>query len=96
MFPAVMKQLVEEIRTTFTADSEINFRNTANLPYLAAVIEESLRMYPPFVTKLPRLVPPGGGIVDGHWLPENVEICFFFAARLSTLLDTPSVLSLNS
>lgn len=42
------------------------------LPYLNAVIEETLRVYPPVVTHVPRVVPKGGATVDGHFLPENV------------------------
>jgi cytochrome P450 len=53
--PAAMKQLVEEIRTAFTADNEITFKNS-NLPYLGLVIEESLRLHPPAAIGLPRVV----------------------------------------
>lgn len=70
--PLIMSQLVSEIRTTFAKEDEITFRNAATLPYLAAVIEESLRMHPPFVTSLARIMPPGGSMVDGHYVPGGV------------------------
>jgi len=71
--PLTMSRLVSEIRSTFAKEDEITFRNVASLPYLAAVIEESLRMHPPFVTSLARIVPPDGSIVDGHYVPGGVR-----------------------
>lgn len=69
-----MRQLIAEIRSTFDKDTDITFRGAASLTYLAAVIEESLRMYPPFVTSLARTVPAGGSTIDGQYIPEGV--CF--------------------
>ena len=84
--PTVKQKLVEEIHTAFTADSEINFDKTANLSYLNAVVEESLRKHPPVVTKVPRIVPPGGAVIDGHWIPGNVEIYPFSLFPVSSNL----------
>lgn len=69
-----MAKLTTEIRSAFTQDSNMTFRSLEDLQYLVAVINESLRMYPPFVTSLARLVPEGGALVSGHFVPENV--CF--------------------
>ncbi len=78
-----MKRLTEEIRGAFASEQEIIFSKTAQLAYLAAVIEESLRIYPPFVTSLARSVPRGGDTVAGLWIPENVNnadpYCSLFA-----------------
>ena len=71
--PSTMKHLTSEIRAAFTTDNQITFSETAKLPYLAAVIEETFRIYPPFVTSRARLAPPGGDTVDGHCIPENVK-----------------------
>ena len=67
-----MRRLIEEICDAFHLDDEITFASTSKLSYLNAVLQESLRIYPPFVTSLVRVTPPGGGNVDGHWIPENV------------------------
>lgn len=73
--PHVMSRLGAEIRSNFKQDSDMTFRAVEELKYMNAVIEESLRIYPPFVTSLSRLVPQGGAAVDGHFLPEDVSIC---------------------
>ncbi|KAF2186550.1 benzoate 4-monooxygenase cytochrome P450 [Zopfia rhizophila CBS 207.26] len=72
--PIVLQRLLTEIRTCFSADADINFNSTAQLSYLNAVIEEGLRVYPPLVTGLCRLPPPGGDIVDGHFVPEGTTV----------------------
>jgi hypothetical protein len=71
--PSTMKHLTSEIRAAFTTDNQITFSETAKLLYLAAVIEETFRIYPPLVTNRARIVPPGGDTVDGHRIPENVK-----------------------
>lgn len=68
-----MSQLVSEIRTVFKKESDITFRSMIGLTYLAAVIEESLRMYPPFVTSLARVVPQGGAVINGQFVAEGVR-----------------------
>ena len=44
-----------------------------NLPYLAAVINETLRIHHPTSINLPRVVPPEGPIIDGRWIPGGVR-----------------------
>jgi cytochrome P450 len=75
--PDKKNRLLEEIRTPFSYDSEITFTSTATLRYLKAVIEEGLRLYPPFVTVLSRECPMNGAIIDGHFVPEKVRQLYF-------------------
>lgn len=44
------------------------------MPYLAAVIEETLRLYPPVAAGLRRIVPKGGATIDEYFVPENVSL----------------------
>ena len=70
--PHAMARLTTEIRSAFMQDGDMTFRSLGNLEYLTAVIDEALRMYPPFVTSLTRRVPRGGALVNGQFVPENV------------------------
>ncbi|KAJ5555406.1 hypothetical protein N7535_007841 [Penicillium sp. DV-2018c] len=79
--PHVMAQLVTEVRSAFTQDSDMTFRAVEQLKYMTAVINESLRIYPPFVTSLSRVVPQGGAVVDGHFVPEGTIVaCHHYAS----------------
>lgn len=72
--PEVMQRLKAEIRAAFKSYSEIDAQSTIRLSYLRAVILEGLRIYPPLPLGLPRIVPEGGDIVDGHFLPAGVVV----------------------
>ncbi|KAJ5765369.1 hypothetical protein N7520_004928 [Penicillium odoratum] len=79
--PLAMHQLVTEIRSAFAKDTDITFSGAASLAYLAAVIEESLRIYPPFVTSLARVVPTGGSTIEDHYIPEGTTVaCHHYAS----------------
>ncbi|KJZ76025.1 hypothetical protein HIM_04481 [Hirsutella minnesotensis 3608] len=60
-------RLTEELRSNPEAPLE-------QLPFLDAVVCETLRCYPAIPMSLPRLVPSGGRIVDGTWLPEGTIV----------------------
>ena len=70
--PRINKLLQAEIRKSFNFYGEINAQSTARLKYLQAVILEGLRMYPPLPFALPRVVPEGGDVVDGRFVPGGV------------------------
>ena len=71
--PEVMAKLVAEIRSTFAHDVDITIARVSQLKYLLAVLEESMRVYPPLPSGLNRLVPDGGEIVCGKWIPGGVS-----------------------
>jgi cytochrome P450 len=70
--PRVLKKLQAEIRNSFAADEEITMISVSHLAYLDAVIEESLRLYPPVPIALNRMTPPEGAEICGEWVPGNV------------------------
>lgn len=72
--PQIMAKLQEEITGSFKHYTDINGASTASLKYLHAVALEGLRLYPPLPFALPRIVPAGGDIVDGHFLPAGVGL----------------------
>jgi averantin hydroxylase len=70
--PDVMAKLVAEIRTTFKSNSEIDLFTVGKLEYMLALLDETMRLYPP-VTSLPnRVAPRGGQIVCGEFVTEGV------------------------
>ena len=71
--PEAMAQLREEIRKSFSHESEVTADNVEGLPYLNGVIQEGLRLCPPVALGMPRLVPEGGSTVSGNMLPGGVS-----------------------
>lgn len=77
--PAVLAKLAREVRTSFQSEDEIDLVSTQRLKYLHAVLEESLRFFPPAVGSMPRRIMPGGDqIVDRH-VPGGVRFLSSFS-----------------
>ncbi|PQE22673.1 cytochrome P450 1 protein [Rutstroemia sp. NJR-2017a BVV2] len=72
--PKCLETLQREIRTTFTTEEQITNDSTTSLPYLTAVLNESLRMSPPLPDSLRREVPPGGATIAGHFIPGGTTV----------------------
>ena len=71
--PTDLSRLTSEIRTAFSKESEMTMENVARLPYLNAVINESLRLGSSIPGLLTRIVPAPGAWVCGYWLPTGVS-----------------------
>ena len=71
--PDVLQRLNDEVRTVFPSAADITIAAANKLPYLIAVLEESLRMHPPVPAGSPRIVPPGGSTISGCWVPGGVS-----------------------
>jgi cytochrome P450 len=74
--PACLKRATEEVRTAFTTDPSITMSATTatRLPYLAAVLQETLRLYNPAPLMPHRRVNAGGEVIAGRFLPEDAII----------------------
>ncbi|KAF3761239.1 cytochrome P450 [Cryphonectria parasitica EP155] len=73
-----LKRLREELDTVpRNTKGMLEFQNVRNLPYLTAVIKESLRVSTPIPGNLPRVVPKGGAYVGGTFIPPKsiVSVC---------------------
>lgn len=84
--PETYKKLTQEIRGSFGSSEEIGLASTTNLPYLQAVIEESLRLYPPAPAGFPRQVPESGAFISNQFVPGGVRTPLVFP---SISLDSP-------
>ncbi|KAH6654810.1 cytochrome P450, partial [Truncatella angustata] len=69
--PALAK-LQTELRSTFSEFSQITGDSVTPLPYLGAVIEEGLRLFPPAGFGLPRICP--GATIDGYYIPAGTTV----------------------
>lgn len=76
--PASLDKLRNEIasyRKAHGATTErLAFKNAQELPYLMAVIKEALRMHPATGLPMWRVVPDGGAVVAGHYLPGGATV----------------------
>ncbi|WYZ44180.1 hypothetical protein EsH8_VII_000616 [Colletotrichum jinshuiense] len=72
--PEKMKKLTDEVRTTFQSGEEIDLTSVNKLSYMLACLDETLRVYPPVPTGLPRIVPKGGATIAGKFVPEDTTV----------------------
>jgi cytochrome P450 len=89
--PRVLQKLQEEIRTMFASSDAITVKATGDLPYLNAVVNESLRAFPVASYITPRVAPKGGIVVDGNVMPEGTYMTMgqWYMGRSATHFDNP-------
>lgn len=62
-----------QLRTEIDGVGEVtSYQSALKLPYLQAVIREALRLHPATGLPLGRVVPRGGTVIVGKYLPEGV------------------------
>ena len=71
-YPRTFDRLKSEIRDNFSSLKQLTNDALQPLPYLHAVIEETLRLHTNGAFGLPRISP--GDTVDGHYIPQGVRI----------------------
>ncbi|XXH04551.1 hypothetical protein Hte_010968 [Hypoxylon texense] len=72
--PEKLARLTQEVRSSFKSDDEITLTSVGNLHYMFAVLNESLRRYPPATGDLPRIVPKGGTTILGKHVAEGTAV----------------------
>ncbi|KAI0974801.1 isotrichodermin C-15 hydroxylase [Xylaria arbuscula] len=72
--PDILEKLKHEVRSTFKDSSEININTVGNLKYMLAILNESLRLYPPVTAGLVRTTPKGGAEIAGTFVPEGIFV----------------------
>ena len=74
MHPDVQSKLLSELSSAFKCRNEVNMAALSKLPYLNAVLEECLRIYPPSAFNQARIVPSQGAIVCGEMVPPGTAV----------------------
>ncbi|KAJ4861384.1 cytochrome p450 domain-containing protein [Trichoderma breve] len=69
--PEVLQKTMDEVRSSFSNEGEIDLLSVQKLGYMMAVLQEALRMYPPVPTAIPRKTQPGGDVICGQYVPAN-------------------------
>lgn len=92
--PETLARLQEEVRNAFPADQAVRYEpgdTLAQLAYLRACIDESLRLTPPTPGHLPREVITHGLEVDGAWVPpgSSVGVSAYSVHRNETYFSEP-------
>lgn len=90
--PAVMRTLRAEIDGVLAADEVVApYQKVKYLPYLRAVLDESLRLTPPTSFGLPRRTPPEGLVVASEHVAGNtsVSISAWVAHRDAAVFPEP-------
>lgn len=72
--PQSLQSLLNELHLTFSSVTDVTMTAVQHLPYLNAVLEESLRIYPPSAFTQARIVPPEGATICGHALPGGTSV----------------------
>ena len=80
-------RLMMELQTQFASEQDMTPTSLSQkAPFLAAVLNECLRLYPPGAINMPRTVPAGGATIAGRYVPGGsiVGIAQFAAYRSAT------------
>jgi hypothetical protein len=68
----VHRRLVIEVRSAFQNKDEITITTVNKLEYMLACLNETMRILPAVPGGLPRVVPPGGRVLNGGFVPQDV------------------------
>lgn len=70
--PHLIDKLYSELSAWKDID-DLHLTQLEKLPYLRAVIYESMRIYPPISPSIPRVCPPKGTTLAGYFIPGGVR-----------------------
>ncbi|KAL2819642.1 cytochrome P450 [Aspergillus cavernicola] len=71
--PEYLHNITERVRSGFARAADIDSHSVTQINGLQAVLEESLRLYPPVPMQSNRIVPPPGAHIAGKWVAGGVS-----------------------
>ncbi|KAJ4331982.1 hypothetical protein N0V87_008722 [Didymella glomerata] len=72
--PNALENATNEVRSAFASEEDITVASVAKLEYLAAVIQEGIRMGPPAGIGVPRVTPKEGATILGQLVPGGTFV----------------------
>ncbi len=92
--PAALSKLQREIDSVITDRKAIpDFATVSTkLPYLDACIKETFRIHPSTGFMMDRIVPAGGAVIDGHFVPAGTAVGCSSVSKHSLPNCVPSAL----
>ncbi|KAI1776942.1 pisatin demethylase [Hypoxylon cercidicola] len=96
--PRTLQRLLDELESDngklFSNEGLVKWSDVRELPYLSAVIKESLRCHPAVGLPLERVVPPSGLEICGHYFPAGTIVgCSAWTVHRSEAVFGPDVSS---
>ncbi|KAK3067690.1 hypothetical protein LTR53_015295, partial [Teratosphaeriaceae sp. CCFEE 6253] len=90
--PEAMRRAAREVRESLGEERDITVATTSGLKYLTACISEGMRLGPPSVIGVPRVVPRGGAQICGRWVPGGTSVAVnqYPAFRSTSNFDEPA------
>jgi cytochrome P450 len=73
MNPHTLTTLTAEVRSAFASEDQIDLLSVQKLTYMLAVLDETLRLYPPAPGGQPRRVHKDGDVILGRFVPGDVS-----------------------
>jgi cytochrome P450 len=91
--PDALSRATREVRDAFGNEDDITVATTSKLEYLDACISEGMRLGPPSVIGVPRVVPRGGQEICGEWVPPQTSVAInqYPAFRSTSNFSQPEV-----
>jgi tryprostatin B 6-hydroxylase len=72
--PSLVDKLRAELMPLLDGKRTLDPKDVASAKYLNGVIHEALRLHPPIPSGYPRLTPPEGVEIGGHYIPGNTTV----------------------
>ncbi|QPC73189.1 hypothetical protein HYE68_003941 [Fusarium pseudograminearum] len=72
--PETLNKVVNEVRSGFNSESEIDMHSVNKLTYMLACLNEGMRMFPPVINGTLRQIRPEGDDIIGHYIPGGAIV----------------------